>query len=68
MRQAVSIRTTKLSDLIRDPMVASAFARAEREDGADCFAVTDHPPQLNRGEAEALTGNGVRRVRVLELT
>ena len=67
MRQAASIPTTKLSDLIRDPMVAAAFARAEREDGADSFAVTDHPPQLDRGAAEALTGTGTRRVRVLEL-
>jgi hypothetical protein len=67
MSKAVSIPTTKLSSIIRDPMVAEAFARAEREDGADCFAVTDHPPQLDRGAAEALTGSGTRRVRVLEL-
>jgi hypothetical protein len=58
---------TRLSSLFTDPMIREAFQRAERDDGGECFAVVDHPPQLDRGEAEALTGFGAGRVRVLEL-
>jgi hypothetical protein len=57
----------ELSSLFTDPMVREAFERAERDDGGDCFAITDHPPQLDRGAAEALTGCGTRHVRILEL-
>jgi hypothetical protein len=57
----------RLSALFSDPMVREAFERAERDFNlGDCFAVVDHPPRLDTGAAELLTGNGVRRVRVLE--
>jgi hypothetical protein len=59
---------TRLSSLINDPFVRRAFERAERDfDPGNCFAVTDHPPRLDSGAAELLTGCGARRVRVLEV-
>jgi hypothetical protein len=68
MRQADRIPTTKLSALFADPFLQRAFERAERDLGhGDCFAVIDHPPRLDSGAAELLTGNGARRVRVLEV-
>ena len=68
MRQADRITTTKLSALFADPFLREAFERGERDtDLGDCFAVTDHPPRLDRGAAELLTGRGTRRVRVLEV-
>jgi hypothetical protein len=68
MAHADRISTTKLSALFADPFLRDAFARAERDlESGDCFAVTDHPPHLDSGAAEALTSCGTRRVRVLEL-
>jgi hypothetical protein len=71
MAQANSDHTgfaTRLSSLFRDPFLRSAFARAERDlDTGDCFAVADHPPRLDSGAAELLTGCGTRRVPVLEV-
>jgi hypothetical protein len=57
---------TRLSALFSDPRLREAFERAERDD-TGCFAVVDHPPRLDSGAAELLTGCGARRVRVLEL-
>ena len=56
-----------LSELFADPMVRSAFARAERDLGDDYSALVeqDHPRTLDGGAAELLTGSGVRRVPAL---
>lgn len=59
---------TRLSSLFSDPMVREAFERAERDDLGDCFAVAaDHPPCLDSDTAALLTGNGARRVRVMDV-
>jgi hypothetical protein len=50
MRQAVSIPTTKLSDLFTDPTVRAAFQRAERDYGA-AFAIPNVPPRVLDGGA-----------------
>jgi hypothetical protein len=59
--------TTRLSELFTDPMVRSAFARAERDLGDDYLALAeqDHPRTLDGGAAELLTGSGARRLRAL---
>jgi hypothetical protein len=50
--KATSNTTTKLSDLIRDPVVREAFQRAERDYG-QTFAIPDEPrPVLDAGTAE----------------
>ena len=59
MRQANSIPTTKLSDLIADPVVRLAFQRAERDYGQTFAIPNDRPRVLNGGAAE--------RVREMEL-
>ena len=67
MRQANRDSSTKrLSSLIRDPFVRSAFERAESGD-SDLFSLvaTDHPPSLDSGAAELLTGQHTRRVPAL---
>lgn len=67
MAKADSNHTIRLSQLFVDPMVRSAFERAERDlPGGDCFADCDHPPRLDSGAAEILTCS-TRRVRVLEV-
>jgi hypothetical protein len=59
MAPANRISTTKLSDLIRDPIVRAAFQRAERDYGQAFAVPTDRPQVLNGGAAE--------RVRELEV-
>jgi hypothetical protein len=59
MSKADRISTTKLSDLIRDPIVREAFRRAERDFGQAFAVPTDRPQVLNGGAAE--------RVRELEV-
>jgi hypothetical protein len=49
MAQANSNPTIKLSDLIRDRMVADAFQRAERDYGSSAFAVPAPPPRVLDG-------------------
>ena len=55
---------TPLSKLFADPMLRSAFGRAERDIGDDYSALVeqDHPRTLDGGAAELLTGSGTRRV------
>ena len=58
--------STRLSSLISDPFVRSAFERAERDlldDGL--FVLADYPPSLDSGAAEALAGSSMRRVAAL---
>ena len=50
MAQANRISTTKLSDLIRDPIVRAAFQRAERAYG-QAFAIPNDLPQVLPGGA-----------------
>jgi hypothetical protein len=59
--------TTRLSALIKDPFVRSAFARAERDLGDDhaAMAEEDHPRRLDGGAAERLCQSTVRRSRAL---
>lgn len=59
MAQAKRIPTTKLSDLIRDPVVRAAFQRAERDYG-QTFAIPGDRPQV-------LSGGAAERVRELEV-
>jgi hypothetical protein len=59
MAKANRISTTKLSDLIRDPIVRAAFQRAERDYGQSFVVPSDRPQVLNGGAAE--------RVRELEV-
>ena len=44
MAQTNQISTTKLSDLIRDPIVRAAFQRAERDYGQAFAIPNDLPP------------------------
>lgn len=59
--------TTPLSELFTDPMVRSAFRRAERDLGDDYPALVeqDHPRTLDGGAAALLAGSGARRVPAL---
>jgi hypothetical protein len=59
--------TTRLSERFTDPMVRSAFARAERDLGDDYLALAeqDHPRTLDGGAAALLTGSGTRRMPAL---
>ncbi len=59
--------TPPLSELFQDPVLRSAFRRAERDLGDDYAALVeeDHPRTLDRGAAELLTGSGARRVPIL---
>jgi hypothetical protein len=50
MRQADRISTTKLSSLIRDPVVRAAFERAEWDYG-QAFAILNDPPKVLTGGA-----------------
>jgi hypothetical protein len=59
MRQADRITTTKLSSLIRDPIVRAAFERAERDYG-QTFAIPNDRPKV-------LVGGAAERVRELEV-
>jgi hypothetical protein len=59
--------TVPLSDMFADPMVRSAFARAERDPSDDYPALVeqDHPRTLDGGAAELLAGSGARRMPAL---
>ena len=58
--------TTPLSRLLQDPVLRDAFERAERDsDPGGCLVSDDHPPSLDGGAAELLTGSGARRVPAL---
>jgi hypothetical protein len=60
MRQAKHDSTTKLSSMIRDPFVRSAFERAEQGgDDFDSFAHVGRPPNLDGGSAAALVGRSL---------
>ena len=52
MTQANRESTTKLSSLIRDPVVRAAFERAERDYGQTFAIPGDRPQVLNGGAAE----------------
>jgi hypothetical protein len=59
MAQANRKSSTKLSDLISDPVVRAAFQRAERDFG-QTFAIPGDRPQV-------LDGGAAERVRELEV-
>ncbi len=66
MAQANSNHTTKISEMIRDPFVRAAFARAEEDDGGcPALAETDHPRHLDGGAAERMTETTGHRVLAL---
>ena len=52
MAQA-DVNYTRLSQLIRDPLVRAAFEAAERDGLAPLAVLIDTPPSLNGGQAVA---------------
>jgi hypothetical protein len=52
MAQANRKSSTKLSDLINDPVIRAAFQRAERDYGQSFAVPGDRPHALNGGAAE----------------
>lgn len=54
MARAANHSITRLSSLIRDPFVATAFRRAEDDGTAPVCAVPNRPPVLSGGFARQL--------------